>query len=224
MRRVGRRTCLAELSWTDEMGDRSSVILAGQWQQARLAEYRSLRDEILLAVGSQLRALSLGITALGLITGFAITHYGHEEGTIVLGVLDPFLAGAALLIWIGHGDRMFRIAGYLRMIERSFACRYHPESPMGWEKWQRSTDNKVGFNHSEFYAQFALVLLIGVSCGALGVVSAGAEKSPILPPALFCLPAAIVGLGNCPRTRQVCSMRWRRRYQRSAQASWMSPR
>jgi len=127
----------------------------GDTAEFALAEYKSVREDLIQGLAGQQSILAWSIAAIGLTfaAGMAlnpanIAHAATIRATI-FGVALPLVAFGASVAWLGEIFRMERDAHYLRLLERST-----------WTQDQREASNAVANKvvvHDEWVGQTPLL-------------------------------------------------------------------
>jgi hypothetical protein len=143
-----------------------------------MEEYRTLRQEILTAIGAQHTSLGFGAGTLGILiaTGFNIASENHRLTAAILGFLVPLASVVTLTVWLSEIARMLRAGSWLRGLERR-VNRALGDRVLGWEEWahdaatdgaKRSWWGAQGPRNIE-EMQFAAVGLAYLMVAAMGV-------------------------------------------------------
>ncbi|MDQ3274887.1 MAG: hypothetical protein M3Q39_07605 [Actinomycetota bacterium] len=100
-----------------------------------IAEYESLRGEILKLIELQSQLVSLAVVALGTILSF-----GLQARNSVLVFVYPFLSLMLGISWLNHSHAISRCAAYLSL-EFESRCGH---SVLGWENYVRRNPLRFG--------------------------------------------------------------------------------
>jgi Zn-dependent protease with chaperone function len=119
-----------------------------------IEEYRSVREEELIAVQGQVTTLRYGIAACVVLIGFAAQQHGDRYlGWAVALALVPLVVLFSAVIWMGEYERGARSGRYVAGLEARVNARLGPRSdrPLRWEGWLREGGNApsrlVGGHH-----------------------------------------------------------------------------
>ncbi len=110
-----------------------------------VAEYNSLRAEILKLIELQSQLLALTVVAFG-----TIVSVGFQEHSAEIMLVHPVIALILGVSWMNHAHSTHRCAAYIREVEKkAFRSRY-PQSVrfFGWETYVRrrpTTNYRIGF-------------------------------------------------------------------------------
>ncbi len=119
-----------------EAGFRSGVEISGESRvQLIVAEYDSLRCEILELIKIQAQLISLAVVALG-----TILSVGLQVGNSTLVFVYPFLSLVLGIVWLNHSHAISRCAAYLSQ-ELEPRCG---NGVLGWEKFVRRNPLRFG--------------------------------------------------------------------------------
>jgi hypothetical protein len=133
--------------------------------QAMLAEYQSLRQESLGAIGHRMTVMSFTFAALSVVIGGLLTRQVSDLLAGLLALLFvPQMAKAGLLIWLGEYRRSQRAGRWVAALE-SKINNIADGDAMGWETHLSSKSLHMSY---PYVAVVALVMGIGYTGDALG--------------------------------------------------------
>jgi hypothetical protein len=126
-----------------------------------LAEFNSLRAEILNHITTQSALVGIGLTALGVIVGFVVKEKGDDQLLLAI----PLLAALVNLLYAAETYRCNTIGTYIQHTLWPYLQERvqdgHGPSPPNWEEW---IDDKLGF----------MMILVGAPALALFPAASGA--------------------------------------------------
>jgi hypothetical protein len=133
-----------------------------------LAEYESLRGEILGAIAHRIAVMNFVFAALTvLLAGLLTRRIGDAIAAAVAIFAVPQFAHAGLLIWLGEYRRSQRASLWLRGLEGRINQEVGAKA-MGWEG--RSQDpTATDFGHMAFPYVATVALLVGVGYAGLAI-------------------------------------------------------
>lgn len=131
-----------------------------------LAEYETLREEVLGAIAHRVAVMNFVFAALTvLLAGLLTREIGDAIAAAVAIFAVPQFAHAGLLIWLGEYRRSQRASLWLRGLESRINKEVGAKA-MGWEG--RSQDpTATDFGHMSFPYVATVTLLVGVSYAGL---------------------------------------------------------
>lgn len=94
-----------------------------------LAEFNTLRAEILARTAAQATLASVGLTASGVAVGFALSDKGVSEVAIVV----PFFAAAIIVAYVFESFRIIMVGGYVRDVLWPYLQSQTSASVPSWE-------------------------------------------------------------------------------------------
>lgn len=122
-------------SLPDTWSSRSSELSGESRVELIIAEYASLRCEILKLIEMQSQLISLAVVALGAMLSFAL-----QTGNSALVFVYPFLALILGVSWLNHSHAISRCAAYLSQ-ELEPRCG---TGVLGWEQFVRRNPLRFG--------------------------------------------------------------------------------
>jgi hypothetical protein len=130
------------------------------WGTLVVAEYNSLRAEIIKLVELQSQLLALTVVAFG-----TIASVGFQERSSAILLVHPVLALILGVSWMNHAHSVCRCAAYIRDVEIAVGARWpDSESFFGWEMYvQRhpTPNHRIGFwGVRAIFAISALIALL----------------------------------------------------------------
>ena len=133
-----------------------------------LAEYETLRDEVLGAISHRVAVMNFVFAALTvLLAGLLTRNIGDAIAAAVAILAVPQFAHAGLLIWLGEYRRSQRASLWLSRLERRINQEVGSKA-MGWEG--RSQDPAASdFEHMAFPYVATVALLVGVAYAGLAI-------------------------------------------------------
>jgi hypothetical protein len=133
-------------------------------ENARLAEYGKLKDEVANRSTLQNAIITLNIAAVGTLSGVVI---GHQANLIILLLLIP-LSTALGLLWLDHAKTIARIGDYIR----GSKLVSHPRAQEKESDWPESYEEVVArtpvLDISTYLVPF-FVIFIGPSITSVAV-------------------------------------------------------
>jgi Zn-dependent protease with chaperone function len=140
-----------------------------------LEEYRTVRQEEMVAMQSQISTLRYGVTGCVVLIGVAAQqHADRYLGWAISLALVPLVVLFSAVIWMGEYERMARAGHYIAGLERHInaiftdgACR-----PMGWENWLREGGNahsRVVGGHHRYLTITSLFIGFQIAAVAMGL-------------------------------------------------------
>lgn len=137
---------------------------------AMLAEYETVRQESMAAIGNRMTVMSFTLASFSIILAGLLTGKAPDvlAGVVAL-VAVPLLANAALLIWLGEYERSQRAGLHLVSLEKAINDCVGIDA-MGWQKKLSSGAGRP-FRHMTYpyVAASGVVLGIGYMGSALGI-------------------------------------------------------
>ncbi len=127
--------------------------------QFRLAEYQSLREEILHRMSMRGQTIGFTLLAAGAMIGAGVQV---PQGASLL-LLYPILALFLALGWLGITRRVYRVARYIRE-------QIEPQYRGGWETWLAANQGRLPFFGLETIPPAGLFLGTQVLAIVLAVV------------------------------------------------------
>jgi Zn-dependent protease with chaperone function len=120
-----------------------------------LEEYRTVREEELIAVQGQISTLRYGVAGCVVLIGFAAQQHGDRYlGWAVSLALVPLVVLFSAVIWMGEYERGARAGSYISELEariNAMLGRLGASRPLRWEGWLREGGNApsrlVGGHH-----------------------------------------------------------------------------
>lgn len=120
-----------------------------------LEEYRTVREEELIAVQGQISTLRYGVAGCVVLIGFAAQQHGDRYlGWAVSLALVPLVVLFSAVIWMGEYERGARAGSYISELEARINAMLGPlglSRPLRWEGWLREGGNApsrlVGGHH-----------------------------------------------------------------------------
>ena len=132
--------------------------------EAMLAEYRSVRQESLEAVGHRMTVMSFTFAAVGVVIGGLLARRVSDVLAGLIAILFvPQVSKAALLIWLGEYDRTESLIRQLlstRKVALAAATRARdttpadvitPESYLGYQRLDRYAGSEIAKNREATY-------------------------------------------------------------------------
>jgi hypothetical protein len=110
------------------------------WLLAVLAEYNSLRQEVLEAIRVQHIILRFGIAGLAALIGVGTRYTGTDLqlSLAILNFITPAGAAATLILWQGEVERMVRASTFLAHLSEKVNSRMSSSLPaLEWEQFLR---------------------------------------------------------------------------------------
>jgi hypothetical protein len=101
-----------------------------------LEQYRALRGEILRAMEDGNQVMSLGLAAIALLLGAALSARDSDAAYLVLALFVPALSGLVLSMWFAAQERIARASFFLTGVETRVCAALGTEHPC-WENWLR---------------------------------------------------------------------------------------
>jgi hypothetical protein len=140
------------------------------WLSAVLAEYNSLREEILESIRVQLAILRFGIAGLVILIGFGTRYTGTDLqlSLAILNFITPAGAAVTLILWQGELERMMRASTFVAHLSAKVNSEMGPRAPaLDWELFLRRSSRPRAGRIISAYAPiaFILILLTIVACG-----------------------------------------------------------
>lgn len=104
-----------------------------------MEEYRSVREEELIAVQGQISTLRYGVASCVVLIGFAAQQHGDRYlGWAVSLALVPLVVLFSAIIWMGEYERGARAGHYVTGLENRINAHLGGRSrPLRWEGWLR---------------------------------------------------------------------------------------
>ena len=139
------------------------------WLSVVIEEYRTLRNESLVALQTQQSVLRFGLAIIGIVIaiGFSLWEKSLLPEIIFL-LLIPVASYLVLIIWMGEIARMTRAGMFLAELERKVNKEFSnkPEA-LRWENWLRKTqhDGKTPQLLLNYYA--IIFLFLGTAIGSV---------------------------------------------------------
>lgn len=120
-----------------------------------LEEYRTVRDEELIAIQGQISTLRYGVAGCVVLIGFAAQQHGDRYlGWAVSLALVPLVVLFSAVIWMGEYERGARAGSYVSELEtriNAMLGQLGLSRPLRWEGWLREGGNApsrlVGGHH-----------------------------------------------------------------------------
>ncbi|MEX2448020.1 MAG: hypothetical protein WD404_04665 [Solirubrobacterales bacterium] len=133
-----------------------------------LAEYETLRNEVLAAIAHRVAVMNFVFAALTvLLAGLLTRNIGDAVAAAVAIFAVPQFAHAGLLIWLGEYRRSQRASLWLSRLEQRINREVEVKA-MGWEG--RSQDPAAtDFKHMAFPYVATVTLLVGVAYAGLAI-------------------------------------------------------
>jgi Zn-dependent protease with chaperone function len=103
-------------------------------------EYRSVRQEEIVAMQSQISTLRYGVTGSVVLIGIAAQQHADKYlGWAISLALVPLVLLFSAVIWMGEYERMARAGHYVAILERRLNDRLGESRwrPLTWESWLR---------------------------------------------------------------------------------------
>jgi len=139
--------------------------------EAMLAEYGTLRQESLEAVGHRMTVMSFTFAAVGVIIGGLLTRKVSDAVAGLIAVLFvPQVSKAALLIWLGEYERSQRAGKWLAELEQR-VNRALGADALAWETTllaaRRTTDMEAaGSSRPPVHMGYPYVSVVALLVGA----------------------------------------------------------
>jgi hypothetical protein len=105
--------------------------------QAALAEYGTLRAEIASRISAQDAMISIHVTAVAAIIGFALA----ERGSLIVLLIVPPLSCAMSAMYVNHNAYIRLISHYIQTKLRPVLVSDAQTDVLGWEAWCRGGDD-----------------------------------------------------------------------------------
>ncbi len=140
-----------------------------------LEEYRTVRQEELVGMQSQISTLRYGITGCVVLIGLAAQqHADRYLGWSLALALVPLVILFSAVIWMGEYERMARAGRYVGILERDINHKVGALSggPLGWEKWLREgghAQSRIVGGHHRYLAIASVFLGLHVTAVAMGL-------------------------------------------------------
>jgi hypothetical protein len=122
---------------------------------ARLAEYTSLRHEAAQRSAFQQGLVALNLAVAGSVAGFALAEHGREELFLTVALASPVFG----LLWIDHHLSIHQIAEYVRNELWDWAP--------SWERWSRDHGKPRWWQL--LYVTSIVLVFAGASVAALAI-------------------------------------------------------
>lgn len=148
--------------------------------QAMLAEYASLREECLQAIGYRIAVMNFTFGALAIVLAALLTS---DMPPFAIGFISvvfiPIAAKAGLLIWFGEYNRSQRAGRWIGGLEKRINERVGVEGCVGWET---SLGSGAGSRHMghPYIATVLFMLVTGYAGSLLGLYYLAVGFSSIL--------------------------------------------
>lgn len=140
-----------------------------------LEEYRTVREEELLAAQSQITTLRYGVTGCVVLIGVAAQqHADRYLGWAVSLVLVPLVVLFSAVIWMGEYERAARAGHYIAGLERRISAALAGGSwrPLRWEGWLREGGNahsRLVGGHHRYLAIAGVFIGFEIAAVAMGL-------------------------------------------------------
>lgn len=158
--------------------------------QVLLAEYATLREESLGAIGHRMTATNFTFAAMAVILGALLTSDIDVRLVVVaLAIGVPQLAKSGLLIWLGEYQRSQRAGRQLRHVEATI------NAELGQDVMTRESSLASSGTHMSYPYRAVVVLLLGTGwlAGLTALTLAWwAPDDPVLGPRWLSIGAAAV--------------------------------
>lgn len=155
-----------------------------------LEQYKSLRAEALDAIRDQLRTFQIGITALGVLAGFAAKlSTNHDPWPFAAEASFAAVFAAAInVIWQEQQFRAYRVGVYVRGKYKTNAARIAAQG-QSWEEWLGAggSRRRVWSHHLAVLISLALAAAAPIALGLHGLT-----VTPNTPAALKPVTVAVV--------------------------------
>lgn len=133
-----------------------------------LAEYETLRDEVLGAIAHRVAVMNFVFAALTvLLAGLLTRRIGDAIAAAVAIFAVPQFAHAGLLIWLGEYRRSQRASLWLRGLEDRINREVGAKA-MGWEGRSQGPA-AADFGHMAFPYVATVTLLVGIAYAGLAI-------------------------------------------------------
>lgn len=158
-----------------------------------LEEYKSLRQESLMALERQHTVLRFGIGLVGVLIGIGLQLQDEEVlATVLLLLFVPVLIVFTVILWMGEVERMVRAGTYLAKLERKVnQAEGSGTDPLGWEQYLRAEGEATTPRlRSGYHAIFVIFVLLVLASLVIGFYNAASEDW-----AVVLIPAGLVDCG-----------------------------
>ena len=130
-----------------------------------LKEYETLRQEVMVAMGSRNSILSFGLATMGAIfTASVATQTGESPSpfaSLILSIIVPLISVFVLYMWLGEYQRMQRAGKFIAGLEKRINTEKNKEL-LSWE-----TSLRKGKKHMKYPYNTTVLLLMIISCTSL---------------------------------------------------------
>jgi Zn-dependent protease with chaperone function len=138
-----------------------------------IEEYRTVRQEELVALQSQISTLRYGVTGCVVLIGVAAQqHTDRYLGWAISLALVPLVVLFSAVIWMGEYERMARTGQYIAELERRINERLADSiwRPLRWEGWLReNAHSRVVGGHHRYLAIASVFIGFQIAAVAMGL-------------------------------------------------------
>jgi Zn-dependent protease with chaperone function len=140
-----------------------------------LEEYRTVRQEELVALDSQISTLRYGITGCVVLIGVAAQqHADRYLGWAISLALVPLVVLFSAVIWMGEYERVARAGHYIAKLERRIDTKLASGTwrPLRWEGWLREGGNahsRLVGGHHRYLAIAGVFIGFQIAAVAMGL-------------------------------------------------------